>query len=318
MSLSELTHLWIEQTLVPEAMRAVPDHTQVICGGSAASAQAVVAISQVRYDDAFFSNAPKLRFLSRAGIGLDNVDIPAATRRKILVCNAPDGPTESTAEHAVALMLALAKRLKPANTAMAEGRFGPREPLMGMELRGKVLGLIGLGRIGRRVAEICSKGLGMEVLGSDPGVASGQAAAMGVTMATVEEIFRRADVLSLHAPLTADTRGLVSRNRLGTMKTGSLLINVSRGGLVVEADLLAALDSGMLAGAGLDVFDPEPPLKDSPLRHHPNVIATPHVASVTVEGRRRTDVMAVEQVLAYFRGEKPANLVNPEAWNARA
>ena len=319
MALAQLTHLWMEQPLVPEARSLVPPHVTLLPAAlgeprpyaNAAPAQAAIALSQLRYDADFLAAAPKLRILSRAGIGLDNVDVPAASRRGVAVCNAPDGPTESTAEHAVALMLALAKRLKPGDANVAAGNFGPRSGLLGTELKGRTLGLLGLGRIGRRVAEICGLGLKMNVVASDPAVKPEQAREMGVTLTDQESVIARADVLSLHAPLLPQTRGMMNRERLGRMKKGSYLINVARGALVVEEDLLAAIDAGHLAGAGLDVFEPEPPAKGSRIRNHPSIIVTPHAASVTAEGRARTDVMAVEAVLAFFRGEPAPNLVNP-------
>lgn len=320
MALSELTHLWVEQPLVPRAAALLPKGAVVFRArldgadpwAYVGPAQAVVALSQLPYGEKLLAAAPKLRIIARAGIGLDNVDVAAATKRGVAVCNVPDGPTESTAEHAVALMLALAKRLKPSDANMAEGKFGPRSELLGTELRDKTLGLLGLGRIGRRVAEICRLGLGMKVIAHDPVVTPAQAADLGVVLADAETVIASADVLSLHAPLVPATQGMIHAGRIARMKRGAYLINVARGPLVVEEDLLAALDRGHLAGAGLDVFEPEPPAPESRIRRHPKMIVTPHTASVTAEGRARTDVMAVEAVLAFFRGEKPANCVNPE------
>jgi len=305
---------------MPEAQALIPPHVVMLAAlppphrpfANIAPAQAIIAGALVQYTDELLSAAPLLRIISRTGIGLDNVDVPAATRRGVLVCHAPDGPTESTAEHAVAMMLALAKRLKEGDAMMAAGKFGPRSLLLGTEVRDKTVGILGLGRIGRRVAEICRLGLKMKVIAYDPAVTPEQAEELGVTLMDQESVMAGADFLSLHVPLLPATQQLINREHLARMKPGAYLINVARGGVVVEADLLEALESGHLAGAGLDVFDPEPPPEDAPLRRHPQVIVTPHIASSTLEGRRRLDRMAVEAVLDFFRGEKPQSVVNPE------
>ena len=188
--------------------------------------------------------------------------------------------------------------------------------LVGTEVRGKTLGLVGLGRIGRRVAEICRLAFGMRVLAYDPFIADETMAAIDVTPAALSTLLAEADFLSLHVPATPGTVPLLDEQRIAAMKAGSYLLNMARGPLVDEAALLAALDCGHLAGAGLDVFEVEPPALDSPLRNHPNVIATPHVASLTLDGRRRMEEMAMDRLLAFFRGERPADIVNPAVWRA--
>jgi D-3-phosphoglycerate dehydrogenase len=284
---------------------------------SDASAQVILAAG-LRYSGDVMDAFPRLRLIARIGIGVDNVVLADATARGIVVTNTPDGPTESTAEHAVALLLGLAKRLKQGNANLAEGRWGPRnDPLVGTEVRGKTVGLVGLGRIGRRVAEICRLGLHMRVVGYDPLVDSVTAASLGVESLSLEDVIRQADFLSLHAPATPETAHLMNRARIAWMKPGSTLVNVARGPLVDEVALLEALNSGHLSGAGIDVFENEPPSLDSALRNHPSVIATPHIASLTVEGRDRMEFMAVERVLAFLRGERPDNVVNPEVYDDR-
>ncbi len=318
-----LTNIWLEAPLLPEVLALLPPDFAVIAAApppgapwsSAAGAQAIVASSLVRYTGDLMDACPALRLIARTGIGVDNVDLAAATARGIVVTNTPDGPTESTAEHTVAMLLALAKRLKQGSDNLAAGQWGPRSgPLMGIEVRGKTLGLVGLGRIGRRVAEICRAGFGMRVVGCDPFVTAEQAGAWGVELADTESVIAQADFLSLHAPATPETRKLMNRERIATMKRGAFLLNMARGVLVDEEALLAALDAGQLAGAGLDVFDPEPPGPASALRTHPNVIATPHVASLTNEGRERMERMAIERLLDFFAGRRPENVVNPAAY----
>jgi D-3-phosphoglycerate dehydrogenase / 2-oxoglutarate reductase len=313
-----LTHIWLEAPLFaetaamlpPDVVTLLPTATAPIYG-NAAPAQAIVASSLLRYTGAVMDACPNLKLIARTGIGVDNVDLDAATARGIAVTNTPEGPTESTAEHTVAMLLALAKRLKLGNDNLAEGRWGPRTGLlMGDEVQGKTLGLVGLGRIGRRVAQICRLGLDMRVLGCDPFVSAEQAAALGIELASLERVIEEADFLSLHAPATPETHKLMNRARIARMKRGSYLLNLARGTLVDEEALLEALDSGHLMGAGLDVFDPEPLAADSRLRSHQSVIATPHMASVTKEGRRRMETMAVERLLTFFRGERPADVVN--------
>jgi D-3-phosphoglycerate dehydrogenase len=324
MARPQLTHVWVEVPFFSDALRLLPEAVTVMHAEpgvkpavSAQPAQAIFASAGVAYDAALFAALPNLRMVTRTGIGVDNVNLADATRHGIVVCNTPDGPTESTAEHTVALLLNLAKRVKQGNDNLAAGKFGPRSgPLLGMEVQGKVLGLVGLGRIGRRVAQICGQGLGMRVLAYDPYVTPAQAAALGVESAALETVIRQADFLSLHVPVTPETYRLIDGARLAQMKPGAYLLNVARGPLVDPAALLDAVERGHLAGAGIDVFDPEPPEVGDLLRNHPLIVATPHSATVTVEGRIRIEHMAVERVVAYFGGERPPDVVNQEIWDA--
>ena len=319
------TQIWLEAPLLPQVLALLPASCTVTDSAppparaweNAADAQAIVASSLVRYTGELMDGCPALRLIARTGIGVDNVDLAAATARGIVVTNTPDGPTESTAEHTVAMLLALAKRLKPGSDNLAAGQWGPRSgALVGVEVRGKTLGLVGLGRIGRRVADICRLGLEMRVVGCDPFVTPEQAAEWGIALADTDSVIAQADFLSLHAPATPETRKLMNATRIAAMKPGAYLLNMARGVLVDEAALLDALDSGHLAGAGLDVFDPEPPHIDSRLRSHPSVIATPHVASLTAEGRERMERMAIERLLDFFAGRRPENVVNPAVYAA--
>jgi D-3-phosphoglycerate dehydrogenase len=324
MSLTDLTHIWVEAPFLSDALTGLPAHVTVLHPATApaeplanaAPVQAILASSMLQYNGRLMDRLPHLRLIARTGIGYDNVVVEDATARGIVVTNTPDGPTESTAEHTVAMLLALAKRLKQGDANMAQGKWGPRGgALVGTEVTGKTLGLVGLGRIGRRVAQICHLGLNMHVLAYDPYVTPAQAAEIGVTLADLDTVIAEADFLSLHAPLTKETHHLMNRGRFAMMKDGASLLNIARGGLVDADALLAALESGKIAAAGLDVFEPEPLPADSPLRNHPMILATPHSAGVTIEGRERIESMAVERVLQFFRGERPQDVVNRELFD---
>ena len=316
-----LTHLWLEAPLFPQVIARLPAGVTVVHAlpppalayANGAQCQAIVASSLLRYGGEVLDAFPVLRLIARTGIGLDNVDLAAASARGILVTNTPDGPTESTAEHTVAMLLALAKRLKQGSDNLAAGLWGPRDgALIGDEVYGKTLGLVGLGRIGRRVAAICRAAFAMRVIACDPYVTPGQAAALGVELMATDAVFAQADFVSLHVPATPETQRIADRERLALMKPGAYLLNLARGPLVDGEALLDALDAGRLAGAGLDVFDPEPPAVLDRVRSHPHVIATPHIASLTREGRERMEVMALERVLAFFAGAVPPDVANRE------
>jgi len=235
----------------------------------------------------------------------------------VAVINVPDGPTISTAEHAVALLLAAVKHLKASDSDLRRGgNPDSYQNFDGLELYQRRLGLVGLGRIGRRVARV-ALALEMVVVAFDPFVTLEQAAALGVELApSLDALLAAADVVSLHAPLTAETRHLINARTLARMKPRAYLVNAARGGLVDEAALLAALDSGHLRGAALDVFDPEPPRPDHPLLLRDDVIGTGHVAGATPAGKDRLLEGALRQALQVLRGERPPHLVNPAVWPA--
>lgn len=264
--------------------------------------------------------AANLEILGRHGVGLDNVDIPAASERRIPVAYTPYGPTESTAEHALALMLAVARRLAQMDQAVRGGSFQIRDRLevLGRELDGMILGVVGFGRIGQRLAEMCRDALHMEVRVYDPHLDSETVAEWGaVQVPDLVELAKGVDVLSVHTPLTRATRQLIGREVIRAMKPGAILVNTSRGPVVDEEALVEALLDGHLGGAGLDVFDPQPPSPDNPLLTFDQVVLTPHVASFTHEGRLRMGLTVVEDVLRALRGERPRYLANPEIWPRR-
>lgn len=320
MALSDLTHIWSEIQPLSDVQELLPNNVQLTyrtdqsdsAVESAQSAQGILASSLLQYNGDLFDQLPNLRMLCRTGIGIDNLDLDAATERGIVCCHTPDGPTQSTAEHATALLLGIMRRLKQGNHNLADGKWGPRAGvLIGNEVDGKTLGLIGLGRIGRRMAQICGNGLGMRVIGHDPYVTPEDAAQFGIEFVELDRVIAEADVVSVHAPSTPETYHLINAERIAQMKDGAYLINVARGPLVDPAALLDAMDSGKLAGAGIDVFEPEPPELGSRIRTHPNIIATPHIAGVTKESRTRMEKMATERILAFFQGDRPENVVNP-------
>ena len=315
--------IWIAIKSPPAAVVApLAELAELATGGDQRKlpGSAVVVIGGAHKADAAFMDrvGPSLQLLAMPGIGLDHIDLNAASEREILVCNNPDAPTLSTAEHTVALLLAAAKRIMTGDMQL-RGADIPRADLRGMELRGRTLGVLGYGRIGRRVAEICAHGLGMSVLVHDPWVDSDPQGVEGVRFTDdLDEVFALADCVTLHTPLTDETRHLVTERRLRLMKPGSYLINASRGGVIDEAALIRALQDGHLAGAGLDVFDPEPPAADNPLLGMPNVVMTPHNASNTDAGFLAKWDGTVDQIVQLLRGERPAHLANPDVWPGRA
>lgn len=314
--------VWLDMKIVPAALARLEPAAEIIAAGTLdnlpGAAAAIMGVEN-QANGAFMDRAgTSLKVIARHGIGVNNVDIPAATERGILVVNTPDAPTESTAEHAVALLLGAAKRVVAGDMNM-RGADIPRAQLMGTEVRGRVLGIIGCGRIGRRVAEICALGLKMQVLAYDPRCADwGSVEAMGVELVeNMDALLAQADFVSLHASLTPQNHHLIGERELRLMKPGAYLINASRGPLVNEAALAQVLAEGHLAGAALDVFDPEPPLPTNPLLQMTNVVITPHISSFTDLGFMAMGMGAVEQVLQVLRGECPANLLNPEVWPGR-
>ncbi len=263
---------------------------------------------------------PNLEVIGRHGAGTDNVDQAAASRRGIPFVYTPFGPTESTAEHTLLLMLATARRLSQLDRAVRSDNFDIRHrpEAMGRELDGKTLGVVGFGRIGQRLAQMCHHALHMPVHVFDPYLDRGTVAARGaVYEENLIQLARHVDVLSIHTPLTTETHHLIHRQVFQAMKPGSILINASRGPVVDQVALLEALQDGHLAGAGLDVFDPQPPAPGNPLLQLDQVVLTPHVASFTHEARQRMGLTVVEDVLSVLRGERPRYLANPDVWARR-
>lgn len=255
---------------------------------------ALIVRSATRVTAAVIAAGRRLRVIGRVGSGMDNIDILAATASNITVVNAPDANTTAVAELTMALMLAIARYLPQAAASLSSGAW-IRTAFIGSELRGKTLGLIGLGRIGSAVAHR-AQAFEMLVLGHDPWVSPTQAQKCGVCLVDLDELLLRSDYISLHVPLTSETRGLLSRRRLASIKPSAYLINTARGHLIDEEALVALLNSGRCAGAALDVFAHEPPL-GSPLIGHPRVLASPHIGAATVEAQEHAGLEVASQVV---------------------
>jgi D-3-phosphoglycerate dehydrogenase / 2-oxoglutarate reductase len=273
-----------------------------------ADADGLVVRSATRVTDDLLSHAPRVRVVGRAGVGVDNVDLDAATHRGVVVMNTPGGNATSVAEHALALMLSLARSIPQLNSAMHAGRW-EKSGAAGAELRGKTLGLVGLGRVGAEVARR-ARGFEMRVLAHDPYMSPERAAEWEVELVPLKDLLEKSDFVSLHTGLSEATRGMINAETLAQMKRGARLVNTARGELVNEAALAEALRSGHLAGAGLDVFETEPPPKDSPLMAMANVIATPHVAGSTTEAQEEVGVQIAQQVRDYLSDGTLRNAVN--------
>ena len=268
---------------------------------------ALVVRSETRVTEPVIAAGENLKVVARAGIGVDNIDLDAATRAGVAVVNAPIGNTVAAAEHTMALMLALARNVPQAYASMKKGRW-QRSAFMGIEVRNKTLGIIGLGRVGSEVARRAAS-FGMRLIAFDPFVAPDFAARLGVAVMSLDELLPQADFVTLHTPLTPGTIKLISTPQLAKMKPGARLINVARGELVDEEALLEALENEHLGGAALDVFTNEPP-GELPLLQHPRLVATPHLGASTEEAQREVAIEAAEQVLAVLDGQPARNTVN--------
>lgn len=272
-------------------------------------------VASTRISVATFARASDLKVIGRHGTGLDNIDLNAATRQGVVVTYEPDALTQSVAEHTLALILALARSLRVADRLMRTGQWRDALPRLGTELAGKALGVIGLGRIGLKVAEMARSAFGMEVLAYDPFVQVQRYAAQHIAVVEdLPDLLSHVDVLSLHAPLTAETHHLIGAAELACMHSSAYLINTSRGALIVPEALVAALKSGQLAGAALDTFVEEPLPANDPLLALDNVILTPHIASCTEEAISRLAVGCAAQVLAVLSGRRPAHVANPDVF----
>jgi D-3-phosphoglycerate dehydrogenase len=281
-------------------------------------AEAIIVRSGTQVDGEVLAAAPRLRVVGRAGVGVNNIDVEAATRRGVVALNVPDGNTVAACEQTFALMLALARNVPAAVASLRAGRW-ERERFVGVELRGKTLGVVGLGRIGQ---EVCRRAtaFGMHALAHDPFVPAEVAEGLGVRLLPLPEVLAQADFLTIHTPLTAETRGLIGRRELRAMKPGAFLINCARGGLVDEAALYDALASGHLAGAGLDVFAQEPP-GAHPLLGLDNVVATPHLGASTREAQEFSATLVARYVCDALAGQPVRTAVNlpaldEPAWSA--
>lgn len=271
---------------------------------------ALIVRSQTRVTAGVIAAAPNLRVIGRAGIGTDNIDVEAASRRGIVVVNAPTAVVVAAAEHTLALILALCRRIPQAHQSVAAGRW-ERSQFIGTELRGKTIGIVGLGNIGAEVARRLAS-FDVRLVGSDPYVTSEYASRIGVELLPLDSLLEEADLVSLHVPLTPSTRNLIGPAQLERMKPGARLVNCARGGVVDEEALLRALESGRLAGAALDVFAQEPPTNRA-LLEHPRVVLTPHLGASTEEAQVAASVEVAQQVIAVLEGRPVRYAVNAPA-----
>lgn len=261
---------------------------------------------------------PRLKVIARHGAGVDSVDMPTATRLGIVVANVPGGNGKAVAEATVTLMLAAIWRTPLAHEFVKSNQFERRWELHFEQLTDHVLGLVGLGNIGARVARICGAGFDMKVLGYDPFVDRERMAKLGVEKVDdLATLLRAADAVSLHLPLTPETNHLIGEKELKLMKKSAVLVNAARGKLVDGKALCRALEEGWIGGAGLDVFEVEPPAVDDPLLRAPNLVMTPHSASLSIEADRNVGLACVEIIDDVFVGRQPKTFINPDVWPAR-
>jgi D-3-phosphoglycerate dehydrogenase len=295
--------------LAPQALELLQTEPRIHCDTRTGLSRAQLAEIVAPYDALLIRSSTKvtrevierassLKVIGRAGVGVDNVDVDAATRRGIVVMNSPLGNSITTAEHAIAMMMALSRHIPTANATVRAGKW-ERGRFIGIEVFNKTLGIIGLGNIGRIVADR-ALGLRMKVIGFDPILTSEAAARIGVEMVGLEDLLRRADFITVHTPLTDETRGLVGSAAFAMMKTGARVINCARGGIIDEDALYEALKTGKIAGAALDVFVDEPPPPNHPLLTLDNVIATPHLGAATDEAQTQVGVDIVNQTIEFL------------------
>lgn len=311
--------IWFEREVTDVLLALVPASVEMLgptrdddVHAGIRTARAAIA-ARLPYDDDLFDAAPDLVAVCRSGIGCDTIDFDAANRRGVAVCNVPEGPTVSTAEHSLALILAVAKQLNPSAARLRNAEGGYYRTHAAFELDGKTLGLVGYGRIARRVG-VYGAALGMRLIAYDPYLPAGAFPDHVLRAASLAELLAACDVVSVHVPMTPHNARMFGAEAFAGMKEGAVFVNAARGGLVDQEALMAALDRGHLLGAGLDVTTPEPLDPDHPLLHHPKVIVTPHVASATDDARARMFGSAVDQALMVMAGKHPPHLVNPEVW----
>src|SRR5438477_4680132 len=297
----------VELLKEPRWTLITPDQLEGKLAAELESADALIVRSAVQVDDALLQHAGKLRVIGRAGVGVDNIDLDAATRKGIAVMNTPGANAVAVAEHALAMMLAMARHLCRANELMHAGKW-EKKSLQGTELDGKTLGIVGLGRIGMEVARR-ARAFGMEIVAHDPFVSAAVAKEQSIRMAKLEEVYEAANYLTLHVGLTPQTMGMINSESLKKMKKGVRIVNCARGELVNEADLAEAVKQAQVAGAAVDVFTEEPP-KNSPLLALANVILTPHIGGSTHEAQEAVGYQIALQIKEYLKHGVFQNAVN--------
>jgi D-3-phosphoglycerate dehydrogenase len=264
--------------------------------------------------DDLLKRAPNLLVVSSNGAGFDPVDVDACTKAGVLVVNQSGGNAHSVAEHALGMLLTLSKRIIEADRALRRDRDVNRNALIGREAAGSTIGIVGIGNVGRRVAELCKGLLGMKVLAYDPYLSAAEIAARGGEKVELDELMRRSDYVSINCPLTKESRGMIGAKQFALMQPHAFFITTARGFIHDEGALLQALKEKRIAGAGLDVWSKEPPPPEHPLLQFDNVLASPHTAGVTREARENMGRIAAEQVLDALDGKRPPRIINPEVW----
>jgi D-3-phosphoglycerate dehydrogenase len=268
---------------------------------------AIIVRSRTKVTREVIEASTKLKIIARAGVGVDNVDVQAATERGVMVINAPESTSITVAEHTMGLILALSRKIAIADSSVKEGKW-EKSRFMGIELNGKTLGVIGMGRIGSQVVTR-SKAFGMETIVYDPYITEKTALELGVTVVDLETLIKTSDVMTIHVPLTNETKHLIAKEQLDMMKENAFIVNCARGGIINEDDLYDALSANRIRGAGLDVFENEPP-KDSPLLGLDNVVLTPHIAASTSEAQRDAAIIVANEIKKVFKGQSPNNVIN--------
>lgn len=314
MSITANPRIVVADSLSSSGLDLLREHAEVVVAEDAPAlreelpvSDALIVRSRTKVTADLLARGERLQIVGRAGIGVDNIDVLAATDRGILVVNAPLGNVRSTAEHTIALLFALARRIVAADRATRDGTW--KSGYEGMQVAGKRLGILGAGKVGRQVAAIAT-GVGMDVVAYDPFLPDYAWAEIGIAQVSFDELLSTSDVVTIHVPISADTRSLIGEAQMRTMKSSAYLINCARGGLVDEEALAASLHEGRLAGAAVDVFEEEP-VTTSPLLTAPNIILTPHVAASTREAQAQVSSDIAVQVLDFFAGRPVAYPINP-------
>lgn len=274
---------------------------------SIADYDGIVVRSRTKVTREVIETSSKLKIIARAGVGVDNVDVKAATEKGIMVVNAPESTSITVAEHTMGIILSLARKIAIADKSVKDGKW-EKSKFMGSELSGKTLGIIGMGRIGSQVATRC-KAFNMEILVNDPYITEDVAARLGAKIVDRDTLFKDADVISIHVPLTPETKHSINQEQFKQMKDTAFIINCARGGIINEKDLYHALANGDIGGAGLDVFEKEPP-KDSPLLNLDNLVVTPHIGASTREAQRDAAIIVAKEIKKVLTGESPKNVLN--------
>ncbi|PJI40335.1 hydroxyacid dehydrogenase [Ferrovibrio sp.] len=303
----------------PEGIALLRQSADILVNRSDISSADAIIVRTFRVGSEVIRQAKNLKVIGKHGAGVDNIDIPAATDAKIPVLNTPGGANAlAVAEGAVALILAAVRYLRTAHDMVTAGLYAERSSLLAGHLTEKTLGLVGLGNIGSLVAGILRRGFSMHVIVFDPYLNAEQAKDAGVSLVgSLKELLSAADVVSLHVPLTPETRGMIGERELALMKPDAVIVNTARGGLIDEEALASALKNGRLRGAGVDVFEQEPPRPDNPLFSAPNILLSPHSAGITTYSMRQMADQTVKLVLGCLAGRRPETLLNPEVWKFR-